>query len=338
LNTQPAVTIVVQGEAGVEGDTVSELNIQTSVSERFTLAYEAGDASSLAKCPYMPAVGRYIVDFAEQREGNEDLVVQSRQYSSSDTRRPSEGEPPHPIGTVPLPPGNYEVSIATFDSHNDDYDQNAETVYLGLLNGGEVDAPPFAYTGVSPELAHVPENDYNSYLRLDYALEESDAVLAGDGVRATMVNPHYMNMNYATSFLNMDANNTLAYPVIHLTLNEEVTHFYIYHAHPQATKKIATLEPRTYEPISYPRSPGQNLPAYTCPGVDDFEDFCESEEYYYRDDGSAGRFSKDDCKDALNEGFCPKGYGGGSHAHSLVFLCAAFDSLDGADSFIIEDF
>jgi prepilin-type N-terminal cleavage/methylation domain-containing protein len=336
--TQPGVTIVVQGEAGVEGDTVSELSIQTSVSERLNVSYETGDASSLDRCPYMPAPGRYIVDFTDQRNDSAAVVVQSRQESSSDTRRPSEGLPPHPIGSTPLPPGRYEVSIATFDSHNDDYGQNAETVYLGLTNVGIADTEPFVYTGVSPELAHVPTYIYDTWLRLDDALVQSGAVPPSEGVAATMVNPHYMNMNYS-SFLNMDSSNTTAYPNTYLTLTEEATHFYIYHAHPQATKKIATLDPRTYHPMSYPESPGQNLPAYTCPGVGNFVNFCNTtSNYYYRADGSGGRFSVADCIQALQDGFCPKGYGGGSHAHSLVFLCAAFDNLDATVEFDIEDF
>lgn len=155
--TQPAVTIVVQGEAGVESDTMSDFNIQTSVSERFNLVYD-GDSnpSVFLECPFVEEPGRTIIDIVNIK--GENYTVRS-DYASTNGARSVSGPEDIPE-ELRLQPGNYRVSAATFDTGNDT--QPGEIAYFGLLNETESlksghEGEVFVYTARTEDIPHVSE-------------------------------------------------------------------------------------------------------------------------------------------------------------------------------------
>lgn len=155
--TQPAVTIVVQGEAGVESDTRSDFNIQTSVSERFNLVYDAdSNPSAFLECPFAEEPGRTIIDIVNIK-GTSYTVRSDSAYTNG--RRSVSGPEDIPE-ELRLQPGNYRVSAATFDEGNDT--QPGEIAYFGLLNEVENlksghEGEMFVYTGRTDDIPHFPE-------------------------------------------------------------------------------------------------------------------------------------------------------------------------------------
>jgi hypothetical protein len=345
-DVQPRVIITLKGMAGEGTDFATDFNVQTTVSKRLTFAaFDLGDPSKFRECPYTAAPGRQILDYASVRTN--DTTVQSRdeQWTQS-PRRPTDGLPPLPMGFT-LEPGRYRVSVATFDSMNNDA-QDAETVYLGLVENDDPATVPIVYTGVSPDKIYVPTYDEFQWVRLDDALVKAGIVSPEEQLDATLVNPHYMAHNYPT-FHNMDPNSP-AYrdELLYIPPGSGASYFYIFHGHPQARKTSygctdADGNPKTcYKlPIVFTEAEHQNHPAYTCPGTGDPDVFCNATPKPYRyhvDGGDRYSFSVDECIYALNQGFCPIQYMN-SGAHSIVFLCAAFDEVDiEQEEEIIEEF
>ncbi|MEX0910038.1 MAG: type II secretion system protein [Candidatus Paceibacterota bacterium] len=152
--TQPAVTIVVQGEAGVEGDTMSEFNIQTSVSERFNVVYDGGsNASDFSECPFLEIPGRTIIDIVNIKGANYTVRADHSGQSGGKTVSGPEEIPEE----LRLDAGNYKVSAATFDNHYDE--QTGEIGYFGLLNEEESqetghEGQMFVYTSLTEDIPH----------------------------------------------------------------------------------------------------------------------------------------------------------------------------------------
>jgi prepilin-type N-terminal cleavage/methylation domain-containing protein len=65
---QPKVIITVKGKVAEGTDFATDFNVQTTISKRLAFGItDVGDPSTLMNCPYMPAPGRIIVDFVQQR-------------------------------------------------------------------------------------------------------------------------------------------------------------------------------------------------------------------------------------------------------------------------------
>lgn len=160
--TQPAVTIVVQGEAGVGGDTMSDFNIQTSVSERFNLVYGGeSNASNFSECPFEEIPGRTIIDIVNIKGASYTVRADHNYQSGGRTVSGPEQIPDELLLDV----GNYRVSAATFDDHYDE--QTGEVGYFGLLNEAESQEPGhegeiFAYTSLTEDIPHEESPEFCS--------------------------------------------------------------------------------------------------------------------------------------------------------------------------------
>lgn len=314
-DAQPAVTITVEGIAGVNEKTDSHFNIQTTVSERFNVVYGEGESntSNFEACPFVEQPSRTIVDFYEIKgahstvRGDHGSVCREIEDSVCRAGHSTVSSLVPILGSdIQIPAGNYRISLAVFDEDNErsevpgyeEFDeQPGEIAYMGFLNTGGVPLSSFNQRSYGDHVEYIFGHTSNSQ---DIPFNEDIGECEYDSDS---------NPNCGRSW----------YGVIDEEFNvvEDIQYIKIFHGRPAWQSFMYSFFPTDFE---NDESWGRE----------------RAEEIYGHDpdrlvDGGAGG-------DMIASCYEPGSSSNDGCANSFVVLCAAFDNLDATGELDIEDF